>query len=69
MVSGKEIKPSGVYQIVMPQFLASGKESNLEMLGDMPRKEYDNFEVKGQEIPNDVRDIVITYMKEMKTFK
>lgn len=68
-VSGKEIKPSGVYNIVMPQFLASGKEANLEMLGDMPRKEYDNFEVKGQVIPNDVRDIVIAYMKELKTFE
>lgn len=69
MVSGKVIESSATYNIVMPQFLASGKESNLEMLGEMPRKEYDGFEANGEPIPNDIRDIVIAYMKEMKIFE
>ncbi len=69
MVSGKEIEPSRKYSIIMPQFLASGKESNLEMLGDMPRDEFENFEINGVEVINDVRDIVIAYMKELKVFE
>ena len=48
------------YTVVMPKFLASGKEANLGLLANYTFQSFDNFDG----IENDIRDIVIAYMKE-----
>lgn len=68
-VSGKGIDPVKKYKVVMPQFLASGKEANLGMIGTMKREEFESFKVGDKTISNDVRDIVIFYMGELKVFE
>ena len=55
------------YSVCMPEFLASGKEVNLEYLGEMKSNKKSSF-LDGK-LKNDVRDILIYYLREegMKT--
>jgi 2',3'-cyclic-nucleotide 2'-phosphodiesterase (5'-nucleotidase family) len=55
------------YSVCMPEFLASGKEANLEYLGEMKSNKKSSF-LDGK-LKNDVRDILIYYLREegMKT--
>lgn len=69
LINNQLIDPAKEYKIVMPQFLASGKEANLEILGDQKSEKFDSFTVNGVVVKNDVRDIVINYMKALKTFE
>ena len=50
------------YRIVMPAFLAAGREANLEFLGELPKTEKEKLSVNGREIKNDIRDILINYL-------
>ncbi|MEL7220371.1 MAG: 5'-nucleotidase, partial [Bacteroidota bacterium] len=61
-INGKPIDDKGEYVIVLPQFLAEGKEAKLEFLADYFFLTQDSFELNGQTIKNDIRDIVITYL-------
>jgi 5'-nucleotidase len=69
LINKKPINSTKTYKVMMPEFLASGKEANLEMLGDLKREAFDSFAVNGKTIGNDVRDIVVYYMTELKVFK
>jgi len=52
-----------MYSVVMPLFVAEGKESNLSMLAKYKFDVQETLEPKaGLSIKNDVRDIVIAYM-------
>ncbi len=63
LINGSPIEPERMYSVVMPQFVAEGKESNLSMLGKYKFDVQENFTPSpGTSIRNDVRDIVIAYM-------
>lgn len=51
------------YQIALPKFVAQGKEARLELLADYPFIELEQVSVKGQVVKNDIRNMVIAYMK------
>ncbi len=63
LANGAAIAPAEKYAVVMPQFLAQGKESNLGFLATL-----DIYSpiiltgVNGEE-KNDIRDVVITYIR------
>lgn len=61
LAGGQPIDKARVYTVVMPLFVAEGKEANLSMLGKFPHDAPEK--VSGGQVRNDVRDIVIAYMK------
>ncbi len=67
-VDGKVVDPAKDYKVVLPQFLASGKEQNLEVFGNYKYEEKPEFMVGNTKVKNDIRDIVIYYMQQIKTF-
>lgn len=62
-IEGKAIDKTKTYKVVMPKFVAKGNEANLEFLGDLPRAGEEMVTINGKEIKNDIRFIVIEYMK------
>lgn len=60
LVKNQPINPKKKYTVVMPKFLASGKEANLGLLANYTFQSFDDFDG----IENDIRDIVIAYMKK-----
>ncbi|MBE2207964.1 MAG: bifunctional metallophosphatase/5'-nucleotidase [Saprospiraceae bacterium] len=63
LINGNPIEPERMYSVVMPQFVAEGKEANLSMLGKYKFDVLENLSpAPGASIRNDVRDIVISYM-------
>jgi len=63
LINGSPIEPERMYSVVMPLFVAEGKESNLSMLAKYKFDVQETLEPKaGLSIKNDVRDIVIAYM-------
>ena len=65
LINDQAINIGQTYTIVIPEFVAKGNEANLGFLADFKYKEEDTFTVKGSSIKNDVRDIVIAYMKSL----
>lgn len=62
LIKGRPLDRQGRYQVVMPEFLAQGKEANLELLGAYNYASPETFQVNEKTIRNDVRDIVIHFM-------
>ena len=58
------INPKKQYSVVLPKFLASGKEANLEILGKFLTKKMipKTFTIGSRTVKNDIRDMVIDYM-------
>lgn len=54
------------YSVILPQFVADGKEANLGFLKDFPAESREQFDTRGAAVKNDIRDIVIRYMMEVK---
>lgn len=69
-VRGKAIDPAKKYKVVLPEFVASGKEQNLGFLKDYAYKTNESgaFTVEKTSVRNDIRDIVIYYMNKIGTF-
>lgn len=61
MVRGVPVEKAQNYQVVMPAFLAAGREANLGFLGDLKKEQKDKFMIEGKEVKNDIRDLVISY--------
>lgn len=65
LIAGKPIDDQKTYTAVLPSFVAKGREANLSMLAAY----YDGtpppaiLSINGREVKNDLRDIVIDYMK------
>ena len=68
LIKGQPIKPKQKYTVVLPEFLASGLEQNLEMLGQFTVDKMEEFEYSGKKVRNDLRDIVMAYFREIKTY-
>lgn len=68
-LNGIAIDPVKAYEVVLPEFVAKGYEANLEFLG--AHYEGDNEEllkVGETMVNNDIRDIVIHHMLQLKNF-
>ena len=68
-IRGEAIEPNKKYTVVLPQFVAEGKEANLEFLADQ------EFETRktlttadGKTVNNDMRNIVIYFMGKIGRF-
>lgn len=68
LVNGQVIAPSKKYTVVLPEFVASGKEQNLGFLKDYTFNQSPSFSIAGKNVRNDIRDIVIDYMLKIGTF-
>ncbi|NRB53775.1 MAG: 5'-nucleotidase C-terminal domain-containing protein [Saprospiraceae bacterium] len=68
LIKGKELEKEKMYTIVLPQFLAKGREQNLEFLGEYTFQETPELELYGSKVTNDIRNIVIAYFKQLKQF-
>ena len=62
MINGEALDEGRTYKLVGPDFLMAGKEANLEMLGDLTG---DTPEQTPNGVRNDIRDVVIGYMKSL----
>jgi 5'-nucleotidase len=63
---GKPIDDKQVYKLVISAFVAGGNEANLGFMGKYKADEPKLLTTaKGQQIKNDVRDVVIEYMRTM----
>lgn len=63
IIDEEKLDPERVYTVAMPKFLASGKETKLEFLAELKAqtpKSADNEKAR-----NDVRDIMIGYLKSL----
>ena len=62
-VQGEPIAIGRTYRVVLPQFVASGKEANLAFLKDFKYEQAETLTIQGKPVRNDVRDLVIAYLK------
>lgn len=65
LLNGQPLRDEATYKVVLPQFVAAGKEANLGMLSEQPSETEAAFGIKGREVRNDVRDLVIDYMRSL----
>lgn len=59
-IGEEEITSGGTYKIVGPEYMMAGKESNLELLGNIKK---DQPETVGDGVRNDIRDVIMAYMR------
>jgi len=57
------LQPQRVYTIMMPEFLAQGKEKNLEFLGQFDYSKPTSFH--NHALRNDLRDLLIAFMQKL----
>lgn len=68
-IKGETIVPNKKYTVVLPQFVAEGKEANLEFLSDFNFETQKAFETaEGKTVNNDMRNIVIYFMEKIGRF-
>jgi 5'-nucleotidase len=62
LIKGEPIKDDKTYNLVLPEFVAQGKEAGLALFSEYPYDKQDFLEVAGGKLKNDVRDIMIWYL-------
>lgn len=62
LIKGKTIEEGKMYNLVLPEFVAQGKEAGLSLFSDYTYDKQERLEVAGAELKNDVRDIMIWYL-------
>jgi hypothetical protein len=68
-VKGVAIEPDKKYTVVLPQFVAEGKEANLDFLADHTFETKKTFTTAdGKTVNNDMRNIVIYFMGKIGRF-
>ncbi|MEM9526275.1 MAG: bifunctional metallophosphatase/5'-nucleotidase [Bacteroidota bacterium] len=68
-LNGTAIDPVKAYEVVLPEFVAKGYEANLEFLGEHYSGENEDVLKIGETmVNNDIRDIVIHHMLQLKNF-
>jgi 2',3'-cyclic-nucleotide 2'-phosphodiesterase (5'-nucleotidase family) len=65
LIDGVPLDPVTSYPVVLPKFVADGKENNLGMLGGIRYQSVEAFNAGGRSVRNDVRDMVIWYMEKV----
>ncbi|RME94063.1 MAG: bifunctional metallophosphatase/5'-nucleotidase, partial [Bacteroidetes bacterium] len=62
-INGQALDPAAAYVVVLPEFLAQGREARLEFLGEYTYLKEDRL--RQGSLRNDIRDIVIAYMQTL----
>lgn len=62
LIRGEAIADDKTYKLVLPEFVAQGKEAGLSLFSDYTYDRQDLLKVEGTALKNDVRDIVIWYL-------
>jgi 2',3'-cyclic-nucleotide 2'-phosphodiesterase (5'-nucleotidase family) len=65
-INGQPLDKNKTYSVVLPEFVAGGREANLSMLGDYSFDKAETLSVAGNTVKNDIRDIVIQFMLQLK---
>ncbi len=65
LINDQPLEATRTYSVVMPSFLASGREANLGFLKDYPAEQRATLQIGGQEVRNDVRDLLIAYLGQL----
>lgn len=65
-INGKQLKNERSYSVVLHEFVAKGLEANLELLGEYSYDKKASLSVSGNTVKNDIRDIVIQFMLQLK---
>lgn len=63
LIKGQALNADENYVVVLPEFVAQGKEARLDFLGEITYDKLDQFTVEGRVVKNDIRDLVIHFMK------
>lgn len=65
-VREQALEPNKKYTVILPQFVAEGKEANLDLLADHAFEAPKRFTTQdGKTVNNDIRDIVIYFMEQI----
>lgn len=68
-IDGQAIEPNRKYTVVLPQFVAEGKEARLGFLADYTFQMEKTFDTAdGEEVNNDIRNITIYFMDKIGRF-
>ena len=67
-VKGKAIDSNASYNVVLPSFVAKGREANLGFLKDFDFQEPSTIQINGQAVNNDIRSIVIGHMLSIGSY-
>lgn len=68
-IKGEIIEPNKNYTVVLPKFVAEGREARLDFLADHAFESKDTFETDdGKKVNNDMRNIVIYFMQKIGRF-
>ncbi|HKK77504.1 MAG TPA: bifunctional metallophosphatase/5'-nucleotidase [Saprospiraceae bacterium] len=62
LIKGKKLAPDQTYTLALPEFVAQGNEARLEIFADYTYVKKDKLMMDGQEVDNDLRNVVIAYM-------
>ncbi|MCB0549520.1 MAG: bifunctional metallophosphatase/5'-nucleotidase, partial [Phaeodactylibacter sp.] len=65
LVKGAPVDAEQVYTVVLPEFVAKGNEQNLEFLADFKYITQESLHIGSEPARNDVRNLVIAYMKSL----
>ena len=68
LINGAPLDQKRLYTIVLPQFLAQGREQNLEFLGKYSFDKMTEFDMYGKKVKNDIRNIVIAYFQQLQKY-
>ncbi|MEM9931225.1 MAG: bifunctional metallophosphatase/5'-nucleotidase, partial [Bacteroidota bacterium] len=62
IINGRPLEEKQTYQVILPKFVADGREANLEFLGPIPYVSPAQFTPRGGPVKNDIRDILVYYL-------
>lgn len=65
LINGQPLDPQKTYTVVLPEFVALGKEANLAFLSSYP---FDKPDTLPNGLRNDIRDVVMALMSKLGTF-
>lgn len=63
IINGQTLDLNASYTVVLPKFVAEGREANLGFLGEISHKEEDMLH--DNKVKNDLRDIIMAYMQQL----
>ena len=67
LIEGKKLSASATYKVVLPDYVMEGRETNLGFVGDYQSGATAPNTLNGTK--NDVRDLIIAYMKDIKVYQ
>ena len=62
-IGNRQLDTNKIYKVLLPEFVAMGNESNLNFLKQYIYNTPSAFIIKNKQVNNDIRDLVINYLK------